>query len=97
MKFTGRGLDGYDPARKKYVGVWVDSMSPAPLVSEGTFDAAGKVLTMTGEGFGQDGKPNKYRMVTEYKDKDHFVFTMNVANADGKEAPAFTITYTRRK
>jgi hypothetical protein len=97
MKFTGRGLDGYDPSKKKYVGVWVDSMSPTGMVSEGTYDAAGKVLTMTGEGVGQDGKPAKYRMTTEHIDKDHFVFSMFVTGADGKEAPAFTIDYKRRK
>ncbi|MBI3462822.1 MAG: DUF1579 domain-containing protein [Planctomycetes bacterium] len=97
MKFTGRGLDGYDPMKKKYVGVWVDSMSPGAMVSEGTYDAAGKVLTMTGEGAGQDGKPAKYKMTTEHKDKDHFVFSMYMIGPDGKEVPAFTIDYRRRK
>ena len=97
MKFTGKGLDGYDPIKKKYVGVWVDSWSTSPLISEGTFDKDGKVMTMTGEGPGPDGKPVKYKMVTEHKDKDTMLFTMYGPGPDGKEAPVFSITYKRRK
>src|SRR5439155_18730659 len=33
--FRGRGVDGYDPVKKKYVSSWVDSMSPMLLVFEG--------------------------------------------------------------
>ena len=97
QKFTGKGLDSYDPIRKKYVGVWVDSMSTSPVISEGTFDKDGKVLTMTGEGPGQDGKPTKYKMVSEHKDKDNILWTMFGAGPDGKDAPMMTITYKRRK
>ena len=49
-KFYGRGLDSYDPASKKYVSVFVDSMSNRPLVMEGTYDKDKKTLTMAGEG-----------------------------------------------
>lgn len=96
MKFSGKGLDGYDPARKKYVGVWVDSMITSPLVTEGTYDKDGKVLTMTGEGPGPDGKPMKMRMTTEHKDKDTMLFTMYGPGPDDKEAAMFSITYKRR-
>lgn len=97
QKFTGKGLDSYDPAAKKYVGVWFDSMSTRPMVSEGTASPDGKVVTMTGEGPGPDGKPAKYKMTTEYKDKDNFVFSMFGTGPDGKEGQLFSITYTRRK
>jgi len=97
QKFQGRGLDGYDPAKKKYIGVWVDSMSTSPVVSEGTFDKDGKVLTMTGEGPGPDGKPVRYKMTTEHKDKDTQIFTMFAPGPDGNEATMFTVTYKRRK
>lgn len=96
-KFSGKGLDGYDAAKKKYVNIWVDSDSSSPMMREGTFDKAGKVLTQTGEGTGSDGKPTKFKMTTEYKDKDTHVWTMWTPGPDGKEVAAMTITYTRRK
>jgi hypothetical protein len=97
QKFSGRGFDGYDPIKKKYVAVWIDSMSNSPMVSEGSYDKDGKVLTMTGEGPGPDGNPTKYKMTTEHKDKDTLFWTMYGPGPDGKEAPMFTITYKRRK
>lgn len=97
MKFEGRGLDSYDPMKKKYIGVWVDSFSTSPMVSEGTMDAGGKVLTMTGEGPGPDGKPTKYKMVSEYKDKDTIDWVMYNVGADGKEAQMLSIVYKRKK
>jgi hypothetical protein len=94
MKFHGHGMDSYDPIRKKYVGVWVDSMSTSPLVMEGTFDKDKKTLTMNGEGPGLDGKPTKYKSVTEMKDDDNAVMTLYMA--DAKE-PMVTMTYKRKK
>jgi Protein of unknown function (DUF1579) len=94
MKFSGRGLDSYDAMKKKYIGIWVDSMSTSPMVSEGTYDKEKKTLTMTGEGPGPDGKPTKHTMVTEYKDDDTMV--MNMSMGDAKE-PMFTITFKRKK
>jgi hypothetical protein len=95
-KFQGHGLDGYDQHKKKYVGVWFDSMSSAPLHFEGDHDPKTKKTTMTGESIGPDGKPQKFKNVTEIKDKDHFTFKMYMLDGD-KEQLAFTIDYTRRK
>src|SRR5688572_2490962 len=30
--FAGRSLDSYDPVKKKYVSIFVDSMSTSPLI-----------------------------------------------------------------
>ena len=94
MKFNGKGLDSYDANKKKYVSVWVDSMSTAPMTMEGTYDAAKKTMTMSGEATGPDGKPNKMKSVTEFKDDDNV--TMNMFSGDAKEA-MFVITYKRKK
>ena len=95
--FQGRGFNGYDPAKKKYTGVWVDSMSPGIYNSEGEFDKAGKVFTETMQGPGPDGKPMKMRMTTELKDSDHMVFKMYAPGEDGKDALMMEIAYTRKK
>jgi hypothetical protein len=63
---------------------------------EGDHDDTGKMV-MTGESTGPDGKPEKFKTVTEVKDKDHFTFKMYVLPAGGEEQLAFTIEYTRRK
>ncbi|MBI1899569.1 MAG: DUF1579 domain-containing protein [Planctomycetia bacterium] len=97
MKFSGKGLDSFDPAKKKYISIWVDSMGSSPLIIEGTYDKEGKVLTMAGEGPGPDGKPTKYKTTTENKDKDTIFWTMVTAGADGKEGEMMSITYKRRK
>jgi hypothetical protein len=90
-KFKGHGVDGYDPGKKKYVGIWVDSMTPAPLISEGTYDKETKTSTMTGKLRGQDVK-----MVTTMKDKDNMTFTMYEVK-DGKDEKMLTIVYKRKK
>ena len=55
--FVGHGTTGFDPATGKYVGTWIDSWSPTVMHLEGSCDASGKVLTMTGMAPGPDCKP----------------------------------------
>jgi len=97
QKFQGRGMDGYDPVKKKYVSVWVDSMSTRPILFEGDFDKQKKTMTMTGEGPGPDGKPAKYRNTTHTPDDNHQTFIMYVTGTDGKETKMMTIEYVRKK
>lgn len=97
MKFEGRGMDTFDPTTKKYRNIWADSMSAAPMLMEGTFDKDNKVLTMTGEGPGQDGKPAKFKSVTDIKDADTVEFTLSSVDKDGKDQPMIKITYKRKK
>jgi hypothetical protein len=96
VPFHGHGTMGYDPAKGKYVGTWIDSWSTSVMVMEGTYDAAKKAMTMSGMGQGMDGKPVMHRMVTTEKDANTRVFEMFVPGPDGKEMKVMTITYTRR-
>jgi len=97
MKFQGKGLDTYDPATKKYRSVWVDSFSTAPRIMEGNLDKDNKVMTMTGEGPGQEGKTTKYKSITEITDADTVNFDMFMVEKDGKKQPMVKITYKRKK
>ena len=92
-KFSGKSLESYNPVKKKYVSVWVDSMSTAPVIMEGTYDKEKKTLTMAGEGPGMGGKPTRYKSVSKMPDADTVEMTMWIG--DGKE-PMFTITYKRK-
>jgi hypothetical protein len=94
MKFYGRSLDSYDPVKKKYVSIWVDSMITTPMILEGTYDKEKKTLTMSGEGPGMDGKPIKWKSVSVIPDDDTINLTMYMG--DAKE-PAFTVAYKRKK
>lgn len=91
--FEGHGTVAYDPAKKKYIGSWTDSMSQGLMMTEGTWDPATKTMTSMMEGPDMTGAIVKMKGVTEYKGADTRVFTMY--GPDG--APGMKITYTRKK
>ncbi len=92
-KFQGKGLGGYDSAKKQYVSIWVDSMSGSPMVMRGKKE--GKVTTMTGEGPGPEGDA-KYKTISTQDSSDKMSFQMFMT-ADGKDIEVMSVTYTRRK
>ncbi len=94
--FEGRGATSYDATKKKYVGIWIDSMSSTPLISEGTYDKASKTMTMHGMMSMHDGKSVKVIMTTVHKDADTKTFTIRGASADDKDSEMLQITYKRR-
>jgi hypothetical protein len=95
--FQGHGMTGYDPAKKKYVGSWVDSMMPSMSTIESTYDA--KTKTMTGELLGSDpaGNPVKMKAVSKWNDDGTRLFTLSMTGADGKDFDMMKITYRRRQ
>ena len=96
MSFQGRGLTTYDPAKKKYVGTWTDSMSRGLATAESSYDPATKKVTGWMEGPDMTGNISKSKSVSEYTDPDHRVMTMYTV-AGGAETQTMRITYTRRK
>ncbi len=98
MPFTGRGFAGYDNMKKAYVSTWMDSMGTGIMMMEGTYDAATKTFTYTGEM--QDPMQGKYvktRSTEHMVDKDHMVMAMYTPGPDGKEMKMMEISYTRAK
>ena len=95
--FQGHGVSTWDPAKKKYVGSWSDSMAPGLAVTEATWDAAKKTMNGTMESPDGNGGTAKMRSAVEYTADGKRVFSMFMAGPDGKEMPTMRITYTRRK
>ncbi len=78
--FTGIMTLGYDAKKQKYVGTWIDSSQNMMWQYEGTFDDAGKVLTLNTEGPCpmKGGEIVKMQDVIEMKTPDHQVMTSRI-------------------
>lgn len=94
MPFEGRGITGFDPAKKKFVGTWVDSMTPGLYTLEGTYDAPTRTLTATMDGPDMTGAVSKRKQTTVWTGADTRVFSMY--GSDGTTVE-MKITYKRRK
>ena len=94
--FQGRATIGYEPGAGEYVSSWFDTMTPAMFQFRGHFDAAGKVLEMTGEGYDcTTGSIARYRTTEERCDDGTRRFEMFLTREDGVETKLFTYLYTR--
>jgi hypothetical protein len=97
-KFHGMGLTGYDKLNKKFINTWIDDMGTGVLVSEGTCDASGKVLTLNGKMddpmTGQ--KDKQVRLVTKILSPDKHIFEMHDV-ALGEKSKVMEITYVRKE
>ena len=71
MPYVGMGTFGYDPVEKKYIGTWIDSMSPYLVIAKSDYDPATETLTGTGEGRDpQSGQMTTSKLVSRYTDDD---------------------------
>jgi hypothetical protein len=93
MLFSGLGLDTYEPNAKKYVSVWVDSMSHSPLVMRGDYVEATHSVTMTGKGPDQTGKMVDMKSTLKIDCKDNMTFTLT---NQGRPSDTMTIRYKRK-
>lgn len=96
MKFEGHATTGYDVQKKKYFGQWVDSVSTAPMKSQGQWDAETKVMRMETEMVDPAGNVVKGRSETSYPDSDHRNM-VSYQIKDGKETKTMEIAYVRKK
>jgi Protein of unknown function (DUF1579) len=93
--FQGHGVITWDPARKKYVGSWSDSMTPGLAVTESTWDPAKKTMNGTMDTPDGNGGTVRLRSSVEYPAGKRIV-SIFMTGPDGKEMNTMRITYTRR-
>ncbi|MFN0152439.1 MAG: DUF1579 domain-containing protein [bacterium] len=97
MPFAGVVQMGYDTARRKWVGSWIDTMAPFYFLFEGDYDASGKVLTMSGLGGDMmSGQMIRYRTTEETLASGQRRFEMFRDTPDG-ESKMFSYIYTLTK
>lgn len=97
MPFSGHGVTGYDPVEKKYIGTWVDSMSPYLMTMEAEYNPATKTLTGFGEGRDPaSGEMVKYKQISRKVDDDTRTFEMQMPDGAGGYQKMMEIEYKRR-
>lgn len=95
--FSGMGLLGYDHYKKKYNGIWTDSMATSIWVGLGAGGADGKSVSLIGS-FDDvlTGKKKTVRAVTRIVDQNQHIFEWYEPGPDGKEVKTMEVTYTRK-
>lgn len=82
--FEGHGVYGWNPAKQRYTGVWVDSMQSGIATSEGTWDADRRAMTYDTTAQGRTG-PVRYREVTVLRADGALEYTNTIALPGGAE------------
>jgi hypothetical protein len=95
--FTGINLLGYNNYTKKYVSVWIDSMSTGIYYFVGTAGADGKTITQESSYDDPVRGPMVWRSVTRIVDADNLGYEMYLIPKGGKEEKMMEMTVTRKK
>jgi hypothetical protein len=99
MNLKSIQMIGYDTTKKKYVGIWADSLINHMWHYEGAVDKSGKKMTLeaVGPSMTGDGKMMKYRDACEFTDDDTIIATSSMQGEGEKWILIMKGTATRRK
>lgn len=88
---------GFDPEKKKYVGIFVGSMMTDIWLYEGELDADEKVLTLdtVGPSFTGDGSKVPYKDSIEFLSDDRRTLTSKMQGTDGQWTEFMRADYRR--
>ncbi len=93
--FEGHGVYGWDDARGRYVGIWVDSTQSAIAQSEGTWDPSSRTMTYVTTA-DLAGRTLRYREVMEGREDGAVVYRNFMPGPDGREYEMIHIVSRRR-
>ena len=97
VPFSGINLLGYDNHVRKYVSVWLDSMSTAIYYFEGTASADGRIITQECNYDDPVRGPSVWRSVTRIRDNNTLEFEMFITPKGGKEEKMMEMTVARKE
>ncbi len=92
-QFSGMAIDGFDRIRKKYTGIWMDSMGTMMMVFEG--DVEGDVRTMISNYIEPTGNPGQMKGVTTIVSENEHKYESWAKTPDGEMFQNMEIVYTR--
>ncbi len=93
--FEGHGFYGWDPAKQRYTGAWIDSMQECIGRSEGSWDAATRTMTFETEAT-HDGRAIRYREITQTRADGTQLYRNIVKLPDGSDFEMIRTVYRRR-
>ena len=95
--FTGHGQYGYDPVKKKYVGTWVDSMTPHLSILEGEVNEKGELVMISKAIDFMTKQESTSKMISRMNDDGTRHFEMHAPIGEGEWMKVMEIHYTKRK
>lgn len=93
--YSGIGISGYDNILKRYVSIWIDTMSTDIFTMAGTASADGRTITLNGQHAEPGGGYMTHRAVWNIINNDRQTFIMYGTHHGGKEQKMLEIVYTR--
>ncbi len=97
MPFTGINILGYNNHTGKYESIWIDSMSTAIYLFEGTASPDGRTITQKCSYDDPAKGPSVWRSVTTIRDDSTVEFEMFLAPEGGKEVKMMEMTVSRKE
>jgi hypothetical protein len=94
--YRGHGILGFDPNKRRYVGVWIDDQLDHLSLSEGSWDRDARQLTMYAQTRDRYGKPAAQKMVTTFRDDGTRHEEVFIATG-GEETSIYETVYERDK
>ena len=94
--FKGINILGFDNHTKKYLSVWIDSMSTGIYFFEGTASKDGKTITQESRYDDPVKGPTVWRSVTKIRGDNTLEYVMYLAPKRGKEEKMMEMTVMRK-